>query len=151
MTGYLIGELAIGYLDRTYVDPQLLPVSGMLYDASLTYYATPLTTLKLEMKTTVDESTIVGVSGAFNHYYAAQIDHAFRRWLVGTMRFAYTNTNYVGSDRIDNNFAFTTALTYKMTREWWLRTEYRREWLDSTVNSADYAANIFLVGLRLQR
>ena len=47
--------------------------------------------------------------------------------------------------------AFSTALTYKMTREWWLRTEYRREWLDSTVNSADYAANIFLVGLRLQR
>ena len=151
MTGYLIGDVAVGYLERKYTDPALTPIHGTLLDASLTYYATPLTTLKLEMKTSVDESIINGVSGAFNHLYAVQIDHAFRRWLIGTVRFSYTNTNYVGSDRDDNYFAFSTALTYKMTRDWWLKGEYRREWLDSSINSADYVSNIFLLGLRLQR
>jgi hypothetical protein len=151
ITGYLTGEIAVGYLERSYVDPALLPVHGTLLDASLTYYATPLTTLKLEMKTTVDESTLTGVSGQFSHFYAAQIDHAFRRWLIGTVRFGYTNVTYVGSTRDDNYFSFSSALTYKLTREWWLKTEYRREWLNSSVTNADYASNIFLVGLRLQR
>jgi hypothetical protein len=151
LTGYLTGEIAVGYLERSYVDPTLLPVHGTLLDASLTYYATPLTTLKLDMKTTVDESTLGNVSGQFSHLYAAQIDHAFRRWLIGSVRFGYTNVTYVGSPRDDNYFSFSTALTYKLTREWWLKGEYRREWLNSNAPGADYLTNIFLVGLRLQR
>lgn len=151
LTGYLTGEIAVGWLERNYADPALLPIHGTLVDASLTYYATPLTTLKLDMATTVNESIIGGVSGSFSHYYAAQIEHAFRRWLVGSVRFGFTETDYVGSPRTDKLYAFSTALTYKLTRDWWLKGEYRREWQDSTDNSADYTANIFLIGLRLQR
>jgi hypothetical protein len=151
LTGYLIGEIAVGWLERTYVSPTLTPIHGPLIDASLTYFATPLTTVKLDMRTTVDESIINNVSGSFSHYYAMQIDHAFRRWLIGTVRFGYTNTDYVGSPRIDHYFALTTGLTYKLSREWWLKGEYRREWLNSTETSADYVSNIFLLGLRLQR
>jgi hypothetical protein len=38
-----------------------------------------------------------------------------------------------------------------MTREVHLKGEFRREWLQSNVQGVDYTANIFMVGLRLQR
>ena len=38
-----------------------------------------------------------------------------------------------------------------LSREWQLRGEYRREWRTSNVPGQDYAANVYLIGLRLQR
>ena len=151
LTGYLVGDFAVGYLERTYVDPVLMPIHGMLYDAALTYYATPLTTLKLNMKTSIDESIINNVSGSFSHDFSVQLDHSFRRWLIGSVKVGYLVTNYVGSPRVDNFYLFSTSLLYKMSRDVWLKTEYRYQRLDSTDTTANYTSNIFLVGLRLQR
>ena len=50
LTGYLIGEFAVGRLERIYVDPAFRRTcAAPLMDASLTYYANPLTTLKLDI------------------------------------------------------------------------------------------------------
>ena len=43
-----------------------------------------------------------------------------------------------------------TALTYKFNRDLWLKGEYRYEQLQSNAG-ASYHANVFLVGLKLQR
>jgi hypothetical protein len=151
LTGYLTGEFAIGRLERTYVDPDFKKLRGNLIDASLIYYPTPLTTLKLDVKTSVDETIIGGVSGGFTHDYSLQVEHAFRRWLLGTVKVGYTNTIYEGSSRIDDRYTASAAMLYKLSRDLWLKGEYRREWLDSTDETANYVSNIFTVGLRLQR
>ena len=44
-----------------------------------------------------------------------------------------------------------TALTYKFNREFSLKGEYRYDQLRSNVAGADYNANVFLLGLKLQR
>jgi hypothetical protein len=41
-------------------------------------------------------------------------------------------------------------VTYKLSRNAHLKGEVRRQWLNSTDVSANYVANIFLLGLRLQ-
>jgi hypothetical protein len=151
LTGYLVGEFAVGWLERSYVDPIFSKLHGSLIDASLTYYATPLTTLKLDVKTTVDESTLNGVSGGFTHDYSLQVEHAFRRWLLGTVKMGYANTIYEGSPRVDDRYIASAAMLYKLSRDLWLKGEYRREWLESTDATANYVSNIFTVGLRLQR
>ena len=151
MTGYLVGEASFGWLWREYRDPVFPNISAPLFDASLTYFMTPLTTLKLEAKTTVDESVLSGVAGALRHDYGLQIDHAFRRWLIGTVKAGYGTDVYEGSTREDQRYIIAASLLYKMTREWHLRAEARREWLRSTVEDQDYASNIFTLGLRLQR
>jgi hypothetical protein len=151
LTGYLVGEFAIGRLERSYVDPDFKKLRGNLIDASLIYYPTPLTTLKLDVKTSVDETIIGGVSGGFTHDYSLQVEHAFRRWLLGTVKIGYTNTIYEGSSRVDDRYTASAAMLYKLSRDLWLKGEYRREWLDSTDESANYVSNIFTVGLRLQR
>ena len=151
LTGYLTGEISVGRVEREYEDPTFKKLHGNLLDASLVYFATPLTTLKLDAKTAVDESILAGVSGALRQDISVQIDHAFRRWLVGTVRLGYGTDNYEGSTREDERIAMSAGLIYKMTREMHLKGEYRRESLRSTFPGQDYTANIFTVGLRLQR
>ncbi len=97
--------------------PTSTKLRGNLIDASLTYYPTPLTTLKLDVKTTVDETIIGGVSGGFTHDYSLQVEHAFRRWLLGTVKVGYTNTIYEGSSRIDDRYIASAAMLYKLSRD----------------------------------
>jgi hypothetical protein len=42
-------------------------------------------------------------------------------------------------------------ITYKFTREFWLKGEFRQEWMRSTAPNVDYDASIFLIGMKLQR
>jgi hypothetical protein len=146
----LIGEIAVGYIVRTYKDPSLEKLAGMLIDASLIWTATGLTTVRFNAATTANESTLAGVSGVFSHDYSLQVDHAFRRWLIGTAKLSYGLDDYVGSTREDQRYAASAGITYKMSRTWQVKGEVRREWLKSTDPGADYTANVAMVGLRWQ-
>jgi hypothetical protein len=57
----------------------------------------------------------------------------------------------VGSPRADERYATAALITYKLTRELWLKGEYRHEWRHSNVAGNDYRADVVLVGARLQR
>lgn len=151
LTGYLTGEASLGYLQRGYKDPTLGRLHGLIYDAALIYHATPLTTLKLDARSRVAESILPGVSGALSRDVNLQLDHSFRRWLLGTLKFGFGRDEYEGSGRLDDRYSASAALTYKLTREVHLKGEFRRDWLRSSVAGADYTANIAMVGLKLQR
>ena len=55
--------------------------------------------------------------GVFTREVALQVDHAFRRWLIATLKFVYGNDDYVGSTRDDNRYSASAAITYKLTRD----------------------------------
>jgi hypothetical protein len=147
----LTGDVALGWVERSYEDPTLPRISGVTFDASLTWLASALTTMKLTARTTVDETILIGVSGAFTREIALQIDHAFRRWLIATLKVSGATIDYVGSPREDERYAATALIAYKLTRELWLKGEYRHEWRHSNVAGNDYQADVVLVGARLQR
>jgi hypothetical protein len=151
LTRLVTGEAAIGWLQRHYEDARLRPLSGLTVDASLVWVASALTTFRLSANTRADETTVPGVSGVFTREVALQVDHAFRRWLVATLRFTRGFDDYVGSDREDDRYSASAALTYKLTRELHLKSELRRDWLRSSVPAADYTANIVLLGVRIAR
>src|SRR5262245_36470047 len=147
----LTGDVALGFVERSYEDPTLPRISGLTFDASLTWLASALTTMKLTARTTVDETILIGVSGAFTREIALQIDHAFRRWLVATLKVSGATIDYVGSPREDERLATSALIAYKLTREVWLKGEYRHEWRRSNVAGNDYQADVVLVGARVQR
>jgi hypothetical protein len=146
----LVGEIAIGYLTRTYKDPTLPNLEGMLLDASLIWTATGLTTVKLNTKTTAGETTLPGVAGVLSQDYSLQVDHAFRRWLIGTARIAYGRDDYIGSIREDDRYSASAGIAYKLTRAWQIKGELRQEWLKSNIPGNDYTASIAQIGLRWQ-
>lgn len=147
----LTGEFSAGYLLREYKDPTLPDLGGITADASLIWTATPLTIVTLTARSSADETIVAGVSGTFRRDFGLQVDHAFRRWLIGTVKVTYGIDDYIGSDRLDHRHSVSAGLLYKANRNLYFKGEIRRDWLRSTVDGADWNANTVLVGVRLQR
>lgn len=151
ITRWLTGEVSLGYAMRNYKDPSLPELRGAVADGSLIWAATGLTTATFTASTRLDESVLPGVSGAIRRDLGAQVDHAFRRWLIGTLKFTYGFDSYVGLGRDDRRTSLGAAITYKLNREVSLKGEYRLDQLRSNVSGVDYIASVYLVGLKLQR
>jgi len=149
--GSLSGAMAVGYVDRTYQDPTLPKVSGLIADGALIWQATALTSAKLTATSLVSESTVPNVSGELSRDVAIQVDHAFRRWLIGTLQVGYGQDNYVGEGRLDNRYFASVGVTYKLNRDIWLKGEVRQNWLESNFSGASYQSTSVLAGVRLQR
>jgi hypothetical protein len=149
--GSLTGEMAGGYVTRSYQDPTLPDVSGFIADGSLIWQATALTTAKLTAASQVYETIIDGASGEFSRDLNVQVDHAFLRWLIGTLKAGYGTDNYVGSALRDTRYFVSVGLTYKLSPEMQVRGEVRQDWQLATESAFNYMATSFLLGLRLQR
>jgi hypothetical protein len=147
----LTGEIAAGYLTRSYADPRLVRLSGVLVDASLIWTATALTTVRLTARTTADETTLAGVSGSFTREAALQVDHAFRRWLLATLKFSRATDDYEGSPRIDTRYLASAALVYMLNRDWQLKGEFREEWRTSNEPGNGFWSSVYLLCVRWQR
>jgi hypothetical protein len=145
------GEASIGYGRRVYDDPTLPNVSGLMVDSSLVWKATALTKVTFAVTSAIGESTLTNASGVFTHEAKVTVDHAFRRWLIGSVFTSYGVDDYRGIGRIDDRFTYGGALTYYLNRSFALRGEVRQERLNSNAPGNNYTANIVLIGARLQR
>jgi len=146
----LTGEAAIGWASRRYEDPRLLPLQGLLTSASLVWTATPLTTAKFYATTSIDETTVPGVSGVLTHLYTVEVDHDFRRWLTAIGKFTWGTQAYQGDSRFDRIYSLEGDLVYKMTRNLWVKGSLRRDWLDSNIVGNSTNATVVMLGVRLQ-
>ena len=150
LTRLLTGEASIGWASRTYSDPRLLKLDGLLTSASLIWTVTPLTKFKLGADTSIDESPLAGVSGVLTRTYTAEVDHDFRRWLTAIGKFTYATYDYQGSGRNDRYTSLEGNLIYKMSRQLWVKGTLRRDQLDSNVLGGSYNATVVMLGVRLQ-
>jgi len=146
----LTGEIGVGYALRSYVDPRLADLTGLLTSASLVWSATPLTTAKFIATTSVDETTLAGVSGVLTRTYTAQVDHDFRRWLTAIGRFTWGTQDYQGSDRFDKTGSVGGELVYKLNRNMQVKAQLRHDWLNSSEVGASTSATVMMLGVRLQ-
>lgn len=146
----LTGEAAVGYTMRTYQDPRLDDLNGFLTSGSLIWTATGLTTVTFAATSSIDETTLPGVSGAFSQDYSLQVDHAFRRWLIGTARVGTGTTDYDGA-RFDRRYFAEGDLVYKISRTFQVKAQVRRDWLTSSVVGASSSATVVMLGVRVQR
>ena len=140
-------------------DPRLAALRGVVADASLIWDATGLTTVTLTATSRGEETVLAGVSGALRRDIGVQVDHALRRWLIWSVRAGYGIDDYKSIpcecngflERVDKRTSLGTVLTYKISRELALKGEYRYDQLRSNTAGVDYNANVFLIGLKLQR
>jgi hypothetical protein len=146
----LTGEISAGYAVRDYVDPRLNRLQGLLVASSLTWTATPLTTVKFYSTTSIDETTVPGVSGVLAHVYTVEVDHDFRRWLMGIGKFTWGTLDYQGDGRRDKTFSVEGDLVYKMTRNFWVKGTLSRNILDSNIPGNSTASSVVMLGVRVQ-
>ena len=160
--GKLKGEVSGGYAEREYKDPRLVRLRGPTFDAALIYTATPLTTVTLRGSTTTNETTVQNASGAITRKAQVEIAHDLLRNLKIIGQASYQVTSYQGENIASSFTGSSTGLNertinagikaeYSLTRTVVVKASYAYERLKTTVTGADYTANIFLLGLRLQR
>jgi hypothetical protein len=173
----LTGEFSLGYATRAYEDERLDDIDGLIGSASLVWEADALNTVKLTASSSIGESTLPGVSGVFYRDAGVQYDHAFRRWLIGSVKLGIGYDTYkngatetsggttttvcscttvtstpttVVTDRIDTRYSAGVGLTYKLNRSFQIKGEFRQDWLTSNVEGVDYTASTVLLGVRWQ-
>jgi hypothetical protein len=146
----LVGEIGLGYAARNYADPRLNPLQGLLTSSSLTWFVTPLTTAKFYSTTSIDETTLPGVSGVLTHTYTVEVDHDFRRWLTAIGKFTYGTLQYQGDFRYDKIYSAEADLIYKMTRNLWIKGSLSRNVLNSNFPGDSTASTVVMLGVRLQ-
>jgi hypothetical protein len=146
----LTGEVSIGYAARSYIDPRLNRLEGLLTSASLVWTATPLTTAKFYSDTQIAETTLASTSGVLVHTYSFEVDHDFRRWLTAVGRFIFGTLDYQGDNRTDRTYSLEGNLIYKLTRSLWIKGTLRHDILESNVPLSSSNATVVMLGVRAQ-
>jgi hypothetical protein len=153
LTRLLTGSLEAGYANRHYQDPRLANLRGPIFGASLVWTATALTKVTLRGATTLDETTVAGVSGAITHQGGIEISHALLRNLNLTATGNWQNSAYPGANPGLDQTLIQAGLRaeYSLNRTIVLKGSFASQRMISKTPGTDYTANIFLVGLRLQQ
>lgn len=151
ITRTLTGEASAGYTQRKYDDSRLSDLRGPVFDASLIWTATPLTTVGLKVASAVEETTIPGSSGSINRRAGVQISHTLLRNLTLTGSAAYGERDYQGVNLKEKTLSLGLGAEYALTRSVVVKGSFTHDRLKSTAPNSDYTANVFLLGLRLQR
>ena len=146
----LTGEAAIGYSTRSYQDPRLDKLNGLLTSASLVWTTTGLTTVRFDATSSIDETTLPGVSGSKSNDYSLTVDHALRRWLIGTAKFGFGTSDYDGT-RFNKRYFVEGDLVYKLSRTFHIKAQVRHDWLESSIPGVNSDATVVMLGIRIQR
>jgi hypothetical protein len=151
ITRTLTGEVSAGYLSRRYEDARLVNLNGPTIDAALIWLASPLTTVTFRAATTANETTIANASGSISRRGSVEINHALlRNFNLGAVA-SLQNNAYRGVSLNENIYSATLRADYNLTRSVVVRASFTHERLKSSLPGADFTANVFLLGLRLQR
>jgi hypothetical protein len=150
-TRQLTGEASFGYGARAYVDPRLQNFGGSLIDASLVWSATPLTTVTAKAQTTLGDSVAAGASGVLTRAYSLDVAHELTRaFTLGAMA-SWSGESYVGLAQRDSTATYGLRAEYHVSRDLVLKASASRQIYDSNATNANYVADVFMLGLKLQR
>jgi hypothetical protein len=150
-TQQLTGEASLGYGERAYQDPRLPDMRSPLIDASLIWSATPLTTLTAKAQTNLADTITPGASGAVAHAYTIDVAHALTRSFTLGASAGYASDDYVGVALRDSTTTLGLRAEYHLSRDFVLKASATRQQYASSAPNSNYIANVFMLGLRLQR
>ncbi|MCW8926906.1 MAG: outer membrane beta-barrel protein [Xanthomonadales bacterium] len=164
LTGVLVGDLYLEYIDQQYDDVRFDDVNGFGLGARLEWTPSKMTSVGFEFRNSPQETTQVGSSGYFSSLYAIRLQHELRRYLLANLRFSYTDNRYEANlqsrdpsedpNRILNNSDVTRAdigLTYLFSRHFFISAGYTYEKQDADVDVYNFDTNRWFLTLGLDR
>jgi hypothetical protein len=147
----LTGEVSGGYGERRYQDARLPTLAAPLFDASLVWSATALTKVTLKATSSLSDTTLAGAAGAVSRTYSIDVSHALRRYLTLDASASVEKDDFVGIPQNDTITSLALKIDYNITRDIMLRGSVSRQQFSSNVPNSNYSADIFMLGVKLQR
>ncbi|MBX3504018.1 MAG: outer membrane beta-barrel protein [Parvibaculum sp.] len=148
LTNLAQGGVYVGYHSQDYDDPTLPEIDGLAYGASVDWFVTPLTTVRFEAASSIEETINAGASGYTENSVGLRIDHELMRNVILGARASYANNDYEGITREDDVMRAGLSVDYLLNRNFSLQLGYDYTERDSNVNARDYTAN--QIGLTLR-
>ncbi len=157
LDGILVGNIAIGYASRNYIQP-FPDISEPVINASVNWNISRLTTLRLDTDRTIRETFIDSFSGYLSTTAEFGIDHELRRNLLLNGSFIYRRDEYAGignSTRDDKTYDIVVGSTYTLSRNLSASIQYhyleRKSVRINTGNrSSDFINNVIFIQLQTQ-
>jgi hypothetical protein len=154
LTGITFGEVSVGYLSQSYEDAALDDVSGVSASANLTSNVTPLTTVSLDVSSSVEETTVSAgnnaAAGSFGRSINLRVDHELLRNVLLNADAGFVNKDYEGVDRMDNTFTLGLGADYLASRYLNLGAGYEFTTRRSDFAAVEYDKHLFFVSGTLQ-
>jgi len=149
LTRFLSGEVSGGLQHRTYNDPTLRDLTAPVMNAALIWTASPLTSVRLNATAGIVETAIAGSSGVRTQAVTLEVQHDLLRnlSLIGGITFVASDYDRVNIS--ERGFSGTARLDYRFNRWLTLRGTYIYQQVDSTVTTASFHSNTWLLGLRV--
>lgn len=148
LTNLAQGGVFVGYQKQEYDDPTLSNIDGIAFGANVDWFVTPLTTIRFEAASTIEETISAGASGYTDNSAGLRVDHELMRNVILGGYASYANLDYKGISRDDDLIKAGLGIDYLLNRNLSLRLGYDYTDRDSNVNTFDYTRNE--VGLTLK-
>lgn len=152
----LLGELAVGYMNRNYDKAIYSDISTVDFAGRLrwTYEEGGDVTARLYRE--INQTTDANTGGYVSTTLSAAVTKTLIPDLVGELNARYTESDYEGgngasngvSDREDKLFRAGVNLEYKLTETFSFTTDYTYSNNDSNRNTSDYTKNVVMMGIK---
>jgi hypothetical protein len=149
-TGLLFGDLFAGYTSQDYDARALRTIDGPTVGAGLFWNPTGLTSLGLNVARSIQETTQVNASGYWSTSANLSIDHELLRNFILSATAGYTNSDYEGISREDDDLTAGAGARYLLNRNFHLSGNYEYKTRDSSVAGSDYEQSVFTLRLTAQ-
>lgn len=148
LTNLAQGGIFVGYQSQKYDDPTLPKIDGIAFGANVNWFVTPLTTVRFEAASTIEETISAGASGYTDNSVGLRVDHELMRNVILGGNVSFANQDYEGIARNDDVVRAGLGVDYLLNRNFSLRLGYDYTDRDSNVAGLDYSRNE--VGLTLK-
>ncbi len=149
MVEFLHGEVFVGRMDRQFGAP-LKDFSGFNYGASVTWLATPLTTVQFSAARLLSETTVAGSSVSLDDTLSLGVDHELRRNVILQAQLSYVDSEFLGTQRQDDYVEGRLGAVYLINRNLSATADYERRERNSNAPGEDFPEDKFSVGLHVQ-
>jgi hypothetical protein len=102
-------------------------------------------------QTTLGDSVAAGASGVLTRAYSLDVAHELTRAVTLGATASWSNETYVGLTQRDSTTIYGLRAEYHVSRELVLKASASRQIYDSNAPNSNYVADVFMLGLKLQR
>lgn len=154
LTSLITGDMSVGYLQRSYVDPRLSSISGINGFVNLKWRPTMLTTVTGKLSHDINETTQTGVAGVLATGLNLDVEHELLRNVILSAGGSFTNNDYQGFvapnlvNRNDKIYGGNVAAKYLLNRNFSTALSYTYQNRDVNYAFNNYEVNQVMLNLR---